>query len=42
MNPKTRHDEEFFPKGAIAFFFALSGMYVGLWLWIYIVMIRRG
>lgn len=32
-------DEDFFPKDAIGFFLALSTVYVGLWIWIYMAIV---
>jgi len=34
-------DDEFFPKGAIAFFFALLAVYTGIWIWVYALMVAR-
>jgi hypothetical protein len=34
-------DQDFIPKGAIAFLFTLMGFYVVIWLGLYILMIGR-
>lgn len=40
---KNTHEraEEFFPRGALAFFFAMIGFYAVLWLVLYAVMAAR-
>ncbi|WPM32554.1 hypothetical protein IAE16_02480 [Hydrogenobacter sp. T-2] len=35
-------DEHFFPKGAVAFFLSMVGIYALLWLSIYAVLVMRG
>ncbi len=35
-------DEHFFPKGAVAFFLSMVGIYTLLWLSIYAVLVIRG
>ncbi|GIW43511.1 MAG: hypothetical protein KatS3mg077_0793 [Candidatus Binatia bacterium] len=40
MNTETR-PEEFFPRGALAFFFAMIGFYAVLWLVLYSIMAAR-
>lgn len=38
---KFRKDEDFKPKGAFAFFFALIALAVGVWYYIYSLMLAR-
>ncbi|MEJ7556029.1 MAG: hypothetical protein WKI49_01305 [Aquificaceae bacterium] len=35
-------DEHFFPKGAVAFFLSMVGIYALLWLSIYALLLMRG
>lgn len=35
-------DEQFFPKGAVAFFLSMVSFYALLWLTIYAILLMRG
>lgn len=39
--PTAQNDEEFFPKGAIAFFALMTAFFAAVWLALYVVTIRH-